>query len=102
LSDGDELICMRIYHKGVEVLLAACDSEILGKTFRDGELRIECSKFYDGEEVSVEEFVTKLKEATIANLVGTRTVQAAIDEGFVDDNCIIWIGEVPHAQMVVM
>ncbi|MFQ5909854.1 MAG: DUF424 domain-containing protein [Thermoplasmata archaeon] len=100
--DGDRLICVKIYRKGVEVLLAACDSDILGKTFRDGELRIECSSFYEGEEVSVEVFLQRLREVTIANLVGKETVQAAIDGGFVDETCVIWIGDVPHAQMVVM
>ncbi|MFQ6127467.1 MAG: DUF424 domain-containing protein [Thermoplasmata archaeon] len=93
---------MRMYRKGIEVLLAACDSDILGKTFREGDLKIEVSSFYDGEKVSVEEFTERLREATIANLVGKSTVQAAIDRGFVDEACVIWIGDVPHAQMVVM
>lgn len=99
---GDRLICVRTYTKGVELLLAACDSDILGKTFKEGELQIECGRFYDGEEVSVEEFITQLGQCTIANLVGKRTVEAAISEGFVDEGCVIWIGGVPHAQMVVM
>ncbi|MFQ6106435.1 MAG: DUF424 domain-containing protein [Thermoplasmata archaeon] len=93
---------MRIYRRGVEVLLAACDSDILGKTFREEDLRIECSGFYDGEEVPVEEFVQRMNECTIANLVGKMTVQAAVDAGFINEDCVIWIGEVPHAQMVVM
>lgn len=99
---GDRLICVRTYTRGVELLLAACDSDILGKTFKDGELSIECGRFYDGEEVSVEEFITQLRQCTIANLLGEKTVHAAVDEGFVDENCIIWIGGVPHAQMVMM
>lgn len=96
------MICMRIYRKGAEVLLAACDNDILGKKFRDGELRIECGSFYDGQEVTAEEFVQRMGEVTIANLVGERTVRAAIDAGFVDESCVIWIDKVPHAQMVVM
>jgi hypothetical protein len=102
LLAGDRLICVRTYRRGAELLVAACDSDILGKTFKDGELRIECGSFYEGEEVSAEELVTQLGQCTIANLVGKETVHAAISGGFIDEGCVIWIGGVPHAQMVVM
>jgi hypothetical protein len=96
------LIKIRIYRKGNEVLLAACDSELMGKSFEDGELRLKVSSFYDGVEVDREGFLNGLRFATIANFVGERVVGIAIEEGFVDRERVIRIQGVPHAQMVLM
>ena len=43
-----------------------------------------------------------LKNATIANLVGNKTVQCAINMGLVDPKCVLRIKGVPHAQIVKM
>ncbi|HIJ17304.1 MAG TPA: DUF424 family protein, partial [Thermoplasmata archaeon] len=42
------------------------------------------------------------KLATVANLSGKRTVDIAVENGFVDRACVITIGGVPHAQMMRM
>jgi len=94
------MISAKVYRQKREVLLAASDEELLGKTFRDGGLKIEVSSFYDGERVTPPAFLKLLEEATIANLVGTVAVRAAIEAGFVAEEMVLWIGEVPHAQMV--
>jgi hypothetical protein len=46
--------------------------------------------------------VNRLEMATIANLVGERTIEIAVRRGFVDPGCVIDIGGVPHAQMARM
>ncbi|MCK4902596.1 MAG: DUF424 family protein, partial [Thermoplasmatales archaeon] len=43
-----------------------------------------------------------LVDATIANLVGEKTIKCAIELGLVDPDCIIKIKGIPHAQMVRM
>ncbi|MGZ4940673.1 MAG: DUF424 family protein, partial [Halobacteriota archaeon] len=43
-----------------------------------------------------------LKNATIANLVGKRAVDCGIDSGIIDEEYIITIEGVPHAQMVTL
>jgi hypothetical protein len=96
------LIKIRIYRKGGEVLLAACDSELMDKSFEEGELRLKVTSFYDGVEVDREGFLNGLRQATIANFVGERVVGIAIEEGFVDKDRVIRIQGVPHAQMVLM
>lgn len=93
---------VKVYRKKQEILIAACDTELLGKVFRDGELKLEVSTFYDGEEVGEEVLIERLKDATIANLTGERTVKSAIDNGFVCPNCVLRIAGVPHAQFVRM
>ena len=41
-----------------------------------------------------------MRSATIMNLVGDRTIGLAVDHGFVDEDCILVIGETRHAQVV--
>ena len=93
---------MKRYTRGSEVLVAACDEHLLGRTLREGELRLEVSSFYDGERVTEEEFVASLRLATIGNFVGRDTVAAAKRAGFVSDRGVLWIQGEPHAQVIVM
>ncbi len=94
---------MKVYRVKGETLVAVCDSEIVGRTFREGELKIEVKEsFYGTEEVGEEEVKRALRKATIANLTGKRTVELAIRLGIVDRDRVLRIGECLHAQMVVM
>ncbi len=93
-------IYVKIYRIQGEVLLAACDEELLGKTFREGELKLEVKeRFYGGELREVEDLGGLLAEATIANLVGERCVSKAIELGYVDSERVLYIEGIPHAQM---
>lgn len=83
-----------------EVLVTVCDSELLGKVFREGELKLEVKpSFYNGEEASVEECLESLKGATIGNLVGS-IVERAVEVGLVNPANILRIQGVPYAQFV--
>jgi len=97
------MIRVKVYRKGPEVLVAACDSNLLGKTFRSGGLKLHISEgFYDGESADEEMLVNRLEMATVANLAGKLTVGIAVRRGFVDEACVMVIGGVPHAQMARM
>ena len=94
------MIYVKIYRTQGEVLLAACDEELLGKTFREGELKLEVKeRFYKGDLVEEDALEHLLEEATIANLTGERCVSKAIELGYVDENRVLYIEGVPHAQM---
>jgi len=95
-------IRMKVYYQGKETLVAAADADLVGKTFREGKFKIEVGKFYEGDVVSEEGFISNLKLATIGNFVGQETVEAAMRAGFVSDGGILWIDGVPHAQFVLM
>jgi hypothetical protein len=97
------MICLKRHSCGHELLVAACDEGLLGKTFEEGELRLEVfESFYGGENVDARMLVEVLALATIGNLVGSETVGAAVEAGLVDPDCIIRVKGVPHAQMVRM
>src|SRR5256885_14312094 len=76
-------IRMKVYHQGKETLVAAADADLIGKTFREGKFKIEVGKFYEGDVVTEERFVTELRLATIGNFVGKETIDAAKEAGFV-------------------
>ncbi len=97
------MISVRRHTTGGELLVAACDSELVGKRFEEGELCLELRPgFYDGERVDKRLLLEVLALATIANLAGEETVGAAVGAGLVDPECVIRIQGVPHAQLVRM
>ena len=97
------MISVKVYSRGPEVLVAACDSDILGQTFRSKDLKIHVSEgFYKGDTGDEDMLISRLEMATIANLVGEKTLEVAIKHGFVDPACVLVIGGVPHAQMARM
>lgn len=97
------MISVKLHVRGSERLLAACDAELLGMTFSDGDMRLKVSKiFYGGETVSEEAFRERMKSVTVMNLVGEHAVTIAQQEGYVSENAVIVIGGVKHAQAAVM
>ena len=94
---------LKIHKKENEVIVAVCDKEILGKKFKTGKLQLEVNeKFYKGDLVNIENVMGAMKNATIANLVGNRIVDAAISNKFIEPENVLDIGGVKHAQLVVV
>ena len=89
-------------HKGQgETILAACDEDVPGKTFKGNDMRITVSEsFYKGFLVTEEEFIDRMDAYTIMNLVGERVIALAIENGHVSEDCVLEIGDVKHAQVV--
>ena len=96
-------IAIKIHNHANEVILAACDEALLGKTFEEGELQLEVHEaFYDDLRVDEEDLVSQLNNFTIANLVGENTIKCAIDAGLVNEDNIIRIQGIPHVQIYKM
>ena len=95
------MIYIRV-HKGLDdTVLAACDEDVLGKTYSGNDMRITVHEsFYNGELVPEEIFVEHMSRVSIMNLVGERTISLAIENGHVSEDCVIEIGGVKHAQVV--
>src|SRR5256885_15283073 len=95
-------IRMKVYHQGKETLVAAADADLIGKTFREGKFKIEVGKFYEGDVVTEERFVSELRFATIGNFVGKATIDAAKEAGFVGAGGILWVNWAPHTACVLL
>jgi hypothetical protein len=91
---------MKILNINGEVLLAAADSELINRNLREGKLHLEVKQDFYGEmKVSEETLISSLGICTIANLVGERVVNAAIEANYIDRENVIRIEGIPHAQM---
>ncbi|MGQ0537098.1 MAG: DUF424 domain-containing protein [Methanobacteriota archaeon] len=96
-------ICAKVYRRGKETLLAASDADLVGRTVTDGRVKIQVSEdFYGREPVSEADFVRELGLCTIANLIGVRVVDIAIEAGFVLSENVLWVDGVPHAQAALL
>ncbi len=99
------MVAVKEYKQGnSDFLLAACDFDLLGKTFKDEKkgLVLECRKsFYHSRKITLDEFSALLKKATIANLVGEKTVGMAIELGLAKENSVMRIQKVPHVQIIL-
>jgi hypothetical protein len=92
---------MNLRKIGNNVLLAICDTEILGKTLREGKIVFNIKKeFYKGPRVTIEEAVDMIANSTIVNMVGKNIVKKAIEKGYVHPEAVLNIEGVPHAQIV--
>lgn len=83
------------------LLVSVCDPDVLGETFENGDVSLTVTEeFYAGDTADRDAVVESLSRATVANIVGTRSVSVAIDEGIIDDRNVLEIGSTRHAQLV--
>jgi hypothetical protein len=87
------------------LLVSACDADVLGETFENGDVSLTVEEeFYDGEGaetgVAEDRVVESLTACTTANLVGEHTVGLAIEHGFVDEETVLDLDGTRHAQLV--
>ncbi|WP_457555842.1 DUF424 domain-containing protein [Candidatus Pyrohabitans sp.] len=93
----------KVYRVQSEVLVAVCDASIHGRVFEEGELVLDIKKeFYGDEEFTEEQIALLLREATIANIAGEDAVSMAIKLGIIDEENVLRVCGIPHAQMVRM
>ncbi|QCS44133.1 DUF424 domain-containing protein [Natrinema versiforme] len=85
------------------LLVAVCDEDVLGETFEEGELSLTVTEeFYGGDAVDEDAVVESLSRAAVANIVGTRAVELAVEEGFVDEANVLEVDQTLHAQLLRM
>lgn len=94
---------MKNHVQGRERVLAVCDAELVGRSFKQGPLRLTVSAdFYDGFAGGADELERHLRSCTVANLVGQRSVDAAVELGFVSRDNVLVIDGIPHAQWALL
>ena len=85
------------------LLVAVCDEDVLGESFESGEVSLTVTEeFYGGESVDEDAVVDSLARASVANIVGTRAVELAVEEGFIDEANVLEVGSTLHAQLLRM
>jgi len=83
------------------LLVSVCDADVMGETFEDGPVSLTVSEeFYGGDDASESEVVDSLARCSVANIVGTESVDLAVDHGFVDEENVLNVDGTRHAQLL--
>lgn len=94
---------VKVHKKEGKTIVAACDTEILGKKFEEGEHQLDLSSdFYKGEEMSELEAGDIIRNGTVVNLVGEKAVEIGIKEEVIDSSHVKKIAGIPYAQGIIM
>jgi hypothetical protein len=90
------------YHQSErDLLLAACDKELIGTTIileNGAEVKI-LENFYLDKEVSEEELIEMAKQCTTGNFFGQETIKALIKAGIIFEESTMDLNGVPHSQL---
>lgn len=92
-------------HKNIEgkVILALCDKELIRKKFVEGDLQLDLtSDFYMGEEKSLDKIKKMINGVNVINAVGENSIKFLKELKLIDEDKIIKIAGVPHAEVVIV
>ena len=97
------MISLRVHERNGDVVVAACDYDILGEEYCEGKLVLSVPRsFYGDESVSMDTLNDFLPKATIANLSGNRVVEHAMELGYIERDSILEVGGIKHAQLILI
>jgi len=102
-QDSNKMFIAKLHEKQDRKVLAVIDSDLLGKCFTEGRKQLDLnSEFYNGKEMSKEEFNDLLPACDMLNLAGKEIISLAKELGLVEDEDIITIDNISHTQCVVL
>ena len=100
------VIYLKLHQTRMGKILAACDANIVGKTFSEGEKYLDLGKykgFYGDKKATLGEFLAALKgDFSSANLVGRNVIAAAEEAKVLEKEDIMYVQNVPYAQIYYM
>ena len=83
------------------LLVVVTDADIIGKKFEDEKLQLDLTKkFYQGEVKTKEEVKQMMMTARHMHLTGKGAVAIGMEMDLVDPKKIIFIGKIPHAEIM--
>jgi len=93
-------------HKVYRLVVAICDSELLGKTFEQGSRILDVREsFYNGEEKTEKEIIEMMKdlirEDATFNIAGKQSVNCALKAGIISREGIKHVQGVPFALVLL-
>ena len=94
---------VKVHKKMNKTVVAVCDDDLLGKKFEEGELQLDLtSDFYKGEKMDEKDIGDLLRNANAINLVGEKSVKLGIAEGVIEEDHVMKIAGILHAQAVIV
>lgn len=96
-------VYIRVRETHDHVMVSVCDKQLLGTTLTEGQIKFKVSEeFYGGDLVDMKTCIKYLKSATIANMIGNVTVEAAKNAGLIHEKAVLYIEGQQHAQWIRM
>ncbi len=93
-------------HKSYRIVVAVCDSELIGKKFEEGKRQLDLREnFYKGEEIDTKNLMKSLQHYSIEdasfNIVGKKSINAAIEAEIISKTSIDKIDNVPFTLILL-
>lgn len=84
------------------LLIAITDKEILGRKFEEAKKQLDLTKeFYKGEEKDIDDVKKLFHRARHLHLTGKNVVSLAKKEGLIDEDKVLIVKNIPHAEVFV-
>ena len=92
-------------HKSYRNVVAVCDSELVGKKFEEGKFQLDVKEnFFKGDKVSEDEAILIMKKMILEdatfNIIGTKSVNAAIKAEIISEDAVGEIAGIPFAMLL--
>ena len=86
-------------------IVAICDKELLGKRFEEGEFQLDVKEnFFKGDEANEEKVVRIIKQMSAEdatfNIIGKKSINAALNAGIISENEVGKIQDIPFALVL--
>lgn len=93
-------------HESYRKVVALCDKELIGKKFEEGKMQLDVREnFYKGNEITQEKIIERLKQMKLDdstfNIVGEKSVNAAISAGIITKGNIGKVNGIPFALLLL-
>ncbi|MBN1389885.1 MAG: DUF424 family protein [Candidatus Thermoplasmatota archaeon] len=96
----DPSISMKLHSIQGQLILAACDRQLLGRRLNNGDVPFPISQnFYGGDTVNDDTFLNIISHVTSANIVGNHCVGLLMESGVVDPSAVMIIDDIMHVQI---
>ncbi len=92
--------------KSYRHVVAVCDADLVGKRFEEGDLQLEVKEsFFKGEKATEEEAIKIMQDMVLEdatfNIVGQKSINAAIKAGIISEEGIRKIQGVPFVLVLI-
>ncbi len=93
-------------HRSYRNVVAVCDSDLIGKKFKEGIKQLDLREsFYKdkilGEEEAISLMQIQSKEDSTFNIIGPKSISCAVEAGIISENSIGRIMGIPYALVLL-
>ncbi len=97
---GAEDMIVGIKKSNGEKIVTICDEDLIGKRLNFNGIEIYVNpKFYSGKKMKEEEIKSVIKDSTVINVLGKKSVSFCLKNGYAKEEDLIYIDGVPHVQI---